>query len=256
MTGIARALWHCPEVTSKAHPRFPQLWLISPGPRGSSRRGTPLRGHSPLGGRGRLQSEQSPGLGAAVGAAAQGSSSLPPAPSRPRRALLPPRLGLRAAPRLLQTTPATGRAESVGNRDRALTELPRELGSGPAPWAQPAASASTGHRLAETSLPFPHRPPQPALRGRHRALHLYFKQFNFKNILFSAKITFHFHARPHLQLHQARSRTRRDMQWQQGESGAGGGSGYCEAAEPQGRSASRGLQHPAASFPIPGIAGT
>lgn len=96
----------------------------------------------------------------------------------------------------------------MGNGDRALTELLGKPGSGPAPWAQQAVTAGTRPRLAETSLPFSFRtaPPHPALRGRHRALHLYFKQFNLKNILFSAKITFHFHARPRLQLHQARSR--------------------------------------------------
>lgn len=198
-----------------------------------------------------------PGAGAAVGEPAPSSSSLPPAPSRPRRALLPPRLRLSA--RSGQRRPPAGRAVRETGTGRG-SNLPGNRAPGPLR-SLGAAGGECRHRAPFgrnlPSLLFPHRPSPPGpARPTSCSASVYFKQFNFKNILFSAKITFHFHTRPHLQLHQARSRTRRDMQWQRGESGAGGGHWVLGAAKPQGRSASLGLQHPAASFPIPGIAGT
>lgn len=155
MMGITGALWHCPEVTSKAHPRSPQPRPIPPGPRGPCGRGAPRRGQSRPGGRGRLRSGQSPGPRAELLHRAEGPPRAP-LPTRPEPA--PPgaaAASARGRPRPLRTAPSTGREERVGNRHRALTELPGGSGSGPAP------SAGTGPRLAETSLAFPSRTAQP-----------------------------------------------------------------------------------------------
>lgn len=128
MMGIAGALWHCPEVTSKAHPRSPQPRPIPPGPRGPCGRGAPRRGQRRLGERGRLRRGHSPGPGPLWEPLdrAEGPPRAPlptrPEPAPPGAAAASARA--RGRPRPLRTAPGTGREESVGNRDRALSELP------------------------------------------------------------------------------------------------------------------------------------
>lgn len=123
--------------------------------------------------------------GAAAGEPAPSSSSLPPAPSRPRRVLLPPRLRLSA--RSGQRRPPAGRAVRETGTGRG-PNLPGNRAPGPLR-SLGAAGGECRHRAPFgrnlPSLLFPNRPSPPGLQGPHRALHLYISNSLILKIFYS-----------------------------------------------------------------------